>query len=202
VLTPLEGQVWVWLYPLAYAVKISAVTLSLILISGSTLRREIKPSRAVLLPSILAGLATFVLWVGIDTFVPYPHLGSRVGFDPSLHIEDADALGVFLFVRLCGLILIVPVMEELFWRSFLLRYLTNPRFDAEPIGTYSVQALWLTSGLAALAHPEWLVALIANLVYGWLVKKTRSLYAVVIAHAVTNAALAIYILSNQDWRYW
>jgi CAAX prenyl protease-like protein len=99
-------------------------------------------------------------------------------------------------------VVIVPVMEELFWRSFLIRYLTNQDFTAIPIGRFSMTAFWLVAGASGLAHPEWLVAVVASAAYSWLLKHTGSLFATVVAHAVTNAALGVYVLLSRDWQYW
>jgi hypothetical protein len=111
-------------------------------------------------------------------------------------------VALFLVVRFWGLVVIVPVMEELFWRSFLIRYLTDQDFTAVPIGHYSVAAFWLVAGFSGLAHPEWLVAMVASAAYSWLLRATGSLFATVAAHAVTNAALGIYVLVSHDWQYW
>jgi hypothetical protein len=46
------------------------------------------------------------------------------------------------------------------------------------------------------------VALIAGIAFALLLRSTRSLFAVVVAHAVANAALGAYIIVTHDWRYW
>ena len=55
---------------------------------------------------------------------------------------------------------------------------------------------------SALAHPEWLVAIMASLAYALWLRRSRSLFGAIVAHAVTNAALGAYVLTTEDWKYW
>ena len=199
VLTGLEGYLPASMYAVAYATKAVAVTAALLMWRQPL--RDIKPDFRVVLPSILLGLVVFVAWVGLDKAIPYLHLGQRVGFDPhSLPMPLITA--AFVVVRFYGLVLMVPVMEEIFWRSFLLRYVTHINFLSLPVGTFSFRALAVVIAASALAHPEWLVAAVANVVYCAWIRRTRSLLATIVAHAVTNAALGAYVMATGDWQYW
>ena len=199
VLTVADSEVSHTWFPALYIIKAIAVTAALLVCRGPL--RELQFDRKVIVPSVVLGLIVFVLWIGIDTKIPYPHLGTRTAFDPTA--LESSAWGItFLVVRLYGLVLMVPVMEELFWRSFLLRYLTNPDFHKVALGTFSAFSLWVMVAASALAHPEWLVAIVASLAYALWLKRTRSLFGVVLAHAVTNAALGVYVLVTGNWQYW
>ena len=155
------------------------------------------------MPAVIVGGAVFAAWVGIDKWVPYPHLGTRVGFNPFASLDHRSVAAAFVVVRLYGLCLLVPVMEELFWRSFLLRYLTtSENFKSLPVGAFSWSAFWLVALFFGIVHPEWLPAVITACAYALLLRQTKSLFAVVVAHAVTNGALGIYILLSHDWQYW
>jgi len=199
VFTMADSKVPAAWFPAAYILKALAVTASLLIWRGPL--REIQFDRRVLLPSIVLGLVVCALWIGIDTLVPYPHIGTRTAFDPTSLLDSAWGL-TFLVVRLYGLVLMVPVMEELFWRSFMLRYLTDQDFHKVPLGTFSALALWVMVAASALAHPEWLVAVIASLAYAFWLRKTRSLFGAVVAHASTNASLGAYVLVTGNWQYW
>lgn len=200
-LTMAEGYLPARYYPAAYLLKVCLVTAALA--AAGAARRDITPSLRGLLPGVLAGLAVFVLWIGVDRWVPYPHLGTRAGFNPFAELpEPAWAASAFVAIRFYGLVLMVPVMEELFMRSFLLRYFTNARFHEVPVGTYSAGAFGIVAALSAASHPEWLAGALAAAAYALLLTATRSLFAVVVAHAVTNAALGVYVLRTGDWKYW
>jgi len=199
VLTALEGYVPTDLYAVAYAVKAVAVTAALLICRQPL--RDIKPDFTVVVPSILLGFVVCVAWVGLEKVIPYPHVGERVGFDPYSLPNPLTRAG-FVVVRLYGLVLMVPVMEEILWRSFLLRYITQSQFLSIPIGEFSSSAFAVVIAASALAHPEWLVAAVANIVYCAWLRRTRSLFATIVAHAATNAALGAYVLATHEWQYW
>ena len=200
VLTTIEGfapsAYYVWLY------VFKCVVVTAILFSYRTTWKDIQPSVHVLIPAVVVGLAVFGQWILLDKLIPYPHLGSRIGLNPFSTIENPIVLFIFLTVRFYGLTVMVPVMEELFWRSFLLRYMTEPDFTKLPLGTFSWQAFAIVAGMFGLLHSEWLVAVICACAYGLLLRQTRSLFACIIAHSVTNFALGIYVLVARDWSYW
>ena len=198
-LTMLESYVPVSYYPIAYILKAIAVTASLVVFRRPL--AEIHVSAGVIVPSVIVGLVVCVLWVAVDRAVPYPHLGTRVAFDPT-PLRESGWWAPFLVTRLFGLALMVPVMEEIFWRSFLLRYLTQTDFRALPMGTFSASALGIMVAASALAHPEWLVAVIASLAYALWLRQTRSLFGAIVAHGTTNAALGGYVLYTGSWQYW
>jgi hypothetical protein len=198
-LTYLEGRMtaqYVWLY----IGKVGVVTAALVACRAAW--KDIRLEARVVPISILVGLAVFAEWVLIPKIVPYPPLGSRVGFNPFESISDPVMRGLFLAFRIFGLAVMVPVMEELFWRSFLLRYFTSSDYAALPVGTFSWSAFAIVAAGFGLAHPEWLVAVVCACAYGLLLRQTKSLFACILAHAVTNLALGIYVLIAKDWPYW
>lgn len=198
--TTAEGYVPATFYPWAYTIKITAVALAFVI--WRTPLRDLRAGSPNVLMSTVVGMVVFAMWVGVEEWLPYPHFGERLGFDPHTIQSEGGRLS-FLAVRLTGLILIVPLMEELFWRSLAWRYVIDQDdFRRVPIGTFSATALAVTAGLFALTHSEWLVAAATSAVYGLWMVHTRSVMAAVIAHAVTNAALGIYILRTASWQYW
>jgi CAAX prenyl protease-like protein len=199
-LTAVEGLVPRPMFPVFYSAKILAVCATILAFRAPL--RDIRPIANLVVPSLLIGGFVFVVWVGIEELVPYPHLGTRIGFNPWTEISAPGGAWAFVAVRLLGLAVLVPVMEEIFWRSFLLRYMTVPHFLEVPIGTFSRSAFWMVVGAFALAHTEWLAAAVTGVVYALWLARTRSLFAVIVAHAATNAALGAYVLVAQDWRFW
>jgi hypothetical protein len=146
-----------------------------------------------------AGVAVLVAWLLLDEGWVTFELGS--GFDPRRYgSEEID--WPLTFFRLLGLALVVPVVEELFWRSFLMRWLARPDFLQVDPAKVGARALVLTSVLFALEHSQWLAGLLAGFVYGWVYMHSRNLWVPVLAHAVTNAGLGAYILIARDWRFW
>ena len=148
--------------------------------------------------SIFIGFLVFVLWINLDQ--KWMLMGTPAGYDPRSAEGGLNILMVV--VRIAGAALIVPLMEELFWRSFLMRWIDRADFLAHSPESVSLKAIFLSSLLFAFEHTYWLAGLIAGLAYGWLYVKTRNLWAPVIAHALTNGVLAMWVLSTGRWDYW
>lgn len=192
-------------YPLAYAAKMAVLTA--LMVAGRVAWRDLSPrpgTRAVALAA-LVGVAVTVGWVLLERIgYPKPRFisGDRPAFNPT-SLRGAARIG-FLAVRLYGLVLVVPLMEELFWRSFLMRVIIDPDADFRrvPVGRVTLPAAAITSALFAAAHPEWLPALLTGLAWAWLLHFTRSLGACVISHAVANLGLGLYILATGHWELW
>jgi hypothetical protein len=108
-----------------------------------------------------------------------------------------------LFFRTLRSVAIVPVIEELFWRAWLMRWLISPRFQEVPLGTWSAQSFWIVAVLFASEHGSyWDVGLAAGIIYNWWMLRTRSLGDLILAHAVTNGCLCAYVIAFGKWEYW
>jgi CAAX prenyl protease-like protein len=141
----------------------------------------------------------FVLWIQLDA--PWMRLA-----EPSASFVPVDAQGALIWpliaVRWLGAALLVPVMEELFWRSFLMRWVQSPQFEAVLPQRVGVKAVMLVTFVFMLAHTLWLAAIIAGLAYAWLYIRTGKLWVPVIAHAVTNGVLGVWVVATQSWAFW
>jgi len=158
--------------------------------------------------SLLLGVGVFLVWIGPDLLFPHYRqswlfnnsltAASRGPFDTALR-QDSFAL-VF---RLLRAILIVPIVEELFWRGWLMRWLIDRDWMKVPLGTYDRSAFWIVAVLFASEHGSyWEVGLIAGIAYNWWMVRTKSLGACILAHAVTNGLLAAYVIGWGQWQYW
>lgn len=197
-ITTLEG-VWPSAYPWLYGLKVMVV--SLMLGRFTQPWREIRPEIKVTVTAIAVGIVVFAEWILLDQWIPYPHLGEGVGFNPFVQL-NGWMLPVFLAFRVYGWVIMVPIMAEIFWRSFLLRYLSVPNFRKIPVGHFTWNAVAIASILFGLLHSQWLAAILSAVIYTLLLKTTKSLYACIIAHSTTNLALGIYVLATSDWQYW
>lgn len=145
------------------------------------------------------GLAVFGLWIVLDA--PWMQVG-----EPAAAFVPLDAEGGLMWplvaVRWAGAALLVPVMEELFWRSFLMRWVDRPDFAAVDPRTATVRAVMLSTFAFTLVHTQWLAAVLAGLAYAALYRATGRLWNAVIAHAVTNAALGTWVVVTGSWAFW
>jgi CAAX prenyl protease-like protein len=149
--------------------------------------------------SILIGLAVFVLWIHMDW--PFATFGKPAGYNPAI-FEDRAIRTLFVASRLAGAILVVPVMEELFWRSFLIRYVMSPDFMKMPIGHFAWFSFILTTVLFGLEHNLWLAGMMAGVAYNLILYYTKSISQCITAHAVTNLCLGLYVLNTGAWNFW
>lgn len=198
-LTYVEGKLPDY-YIAIYAAKVILVAFALYLCRS--VWSDIKFESKYILPGLVIGIALCGVWVFLEESVTYKHLGERSAFNPFAEIGSSALQYSFIALRFIGLVLLVPVMEELFWRSFLLRFATKPDFKSLPIGSFSLGAFLFVTALFALAHPDWLPAAVYAAALGIMVKVTRSIFACIVTHAATNAALGVYVLSQGAWKYW
>jgi hypothetical protein len=186
-----------WLYA-GQAVLVGGLLLVLWRHYGELVRQTWPPLRELLL-SVAVGAVVFVLWINLDA--PWMRLGEpAASFVPT----DADGQLIVALVvfRLLGAALVVPVMEELFWRSFLMRWIDRPVFEGLDPRQVSAKAVLLSTFVFTLAHTQWLAAVIAGLAYALLYRQTGRLWNAVVAHAVTNAALGAWVLTTRQWTFW
>ena len=201
-LTALESHLPLRMYPVFYAVKIALVGGVLIALRGGF--PEARPGGGGWAAATALGVLLFFAWIFIDKHTPhFAFLGTRTAFDPAR--EMATPLGVLLFlaVRFVGLVVVAPLVEELFYRNFLLRFATNmDDFQRVPPGTFSAAACLISSGVFALSHPEWLAALVFGLALCGLLYWTKNFWTCILAHGVTNLLLGVYVLHTAQWQYW
>jgi CAAX prenyl protease-like protein len=109
---------------------------------------------------------------------------------------------VLIAFRIAGASLVVPLMEELFWRSFLLRYLIKTDFTTVAVGTFTWGSFAAVAVLFGLEHDFIIAGIMAGVAYNLLAVYTRSIAQCVLSHGVTNLVLGIYVLTTGKWQFW
>jgi len=183
-----------WLYP----VKIGVVALLLALFWRRYAElRGAHPSPKVSLAAIAAGVAVLVLWINLNA--EWMIVGTSAGYDPRIGGQIDWAL---VLARIAGAALVVPVMEELFWRSFLMRWIESADFETVDPSRIRLKSFIITVVLFGFEHNLWLAGIVAGVVYSGLYMRCRTLWPAVLAHAVTNGLLGIWVVVNGNWSYW
>ena len=155
----------------------------------------------------LVGVIGVVQWVGMEKgllkyWPNYPRLGHDI-FDPTKEITSHTALIFFMIFRLAGPALVVPFMEEYFWRDFIWRtFLAPNNFKMAEVGEWDAKVFWLVALLFASEHVQWITAIVWAIMIGLLLVRTKSLGACIVAHGVTNLLLGLYVLHTHDWWFW
>lgn len=194
--------------PLPERIEYPIRTLVLAAVLWFCSRREISLRVSHLAGSLLLGVAVFAVWVAPDLLIPgyrsNPLFQNAVtGFLESTLAETVRSDRLVLAFRTVRAVVLVPVIEELFWRAWLMRWLIHVDFRKLPPGAFSAGSFALTALLFGSEHgPYWDVGLIAGVAYNWWMVRTRSLGDCILSHAVTNACLSAFVLGAGKWEYW
>ena len=173
-----------WLYGIRAALV--AGLLFVFLPSFMELTSARRPSIREVGLALAAGLFVLAVWLLLDSGIFV--LGqSGSGFDP--RTADGSIDWSLALMRLAGAALVVPLMEELFWRSLVMRWLEDADFLTVNPVRVGLRAVLLSSIVFGLEHSQWAAGMLAGLVYGWLYVRSGNLWVPVAAHAVTNAGL-------------
>ena len=183
-----------------YVVRIIAVIAALVYFLRNFVELNNRPPLQDFLYAGLSGLIVFVVWI-----FPYPSWlvagADAVVINPTQGLSSLESM-LWLSTRIMGAALVVPIMEELFWRSYIMRRYDSQDFLSVSPETVSSFAYVLSACLFALEHNLWLAGLFAGLVYGELYKTYKNLWIPIFAHAVTNGVLGIWVILTGNWQYW
>ncbi|MBW2505128.1 MAG: CAAX prenyl protease-related protein [Deltaproteobacteria bacterium] len=149
--------------------------------------------------SIISGIIVFLLWIKMDWSL---EIQSPVeGFNPNLFNNELTKW-LMIFVRLSGAVIVVPIMEELFWRSFLLRYLINQDFINVNIGQFNILSFSVVTVLFALEHHYIFAGVMAGVIFNIVYYVTKSISHCILSHATANFCLGLFVLITGEWRFW
>jgi exosortase E/protease (VPEID-CTERM system) len=189
-LTQMGTGSFYWAYPVPIAV--AAVVL--------WLNRKRYPAFEFGVPVLagLTGIAVFMVWV---VLIP-SDLHAATNFREHLFSVPPGIVGLWLLFRLLGAVLIVPLVEELAFRAFLLPLISR--------SLSKILSPWLARGLAlvisalvfGVLHSAWIAGILAGLAYGLVYLLRGKIFDAVLAHAMTNLMLALYVLLLDQWSYW
>lgn len=183
-----------WLYPVQIGVV--AVLLAVFWRRYHELRAPL-PGAVHLLVSVLAGIVVLVLWINLDA--PWMTVGSSPGYDPR---SNGELDWLLIVIRIAGAALVVPVMEELFWRSFVMRWVDAADFEALEPARVGIKGFLVSVVLFGFEHNLWLAGIVAGSAYSLLYMRHRNLWSAVIAHAVTNGLLGAWVVATGSWAFW
>lgn len=196
-LLQLEGTFLSWLY----IPKALLVGLLLFLFRKSYAEidtKDIFNARNTALSS-LSGVLVFFLWINMDWTLGSQH--APAGFNPEIFSQD-HVKWLMIAVRITGAVIIVPIMEEIFWRSFLLRYLIDADFMSVAIGRFSLFSFVAVCILFGLEHHYVFAGVMAGVVFNCIYYYTKSIAQCILSHAVANLCLAAYVLGTGNWNFW
>lgn len=152
--------------------------------------------------AVIVGVIVFGLWIAPQQFFGFE--ARRVGFDVDLLRDQPALYWGTVGLRFLRLVVVVPLLEEIFWRGFLLRYLVNERFSAVPFGAFSWVSFLVVALIFGFAHSraDWIAAIVTGALYNIVAYRSKSLASCVMAHALTNLLLGAWIMATRQWGFW
>ena len=163
--------------------------------------------------AVLVGVGVFAVWVGLNgdwttqtslwvkLGISSPPKTPAVAWNPNDHFSPALAW-FFVVVRILGSTLIVPPLEEVFYRSFLYRYIAKPDFMSVPLNKFLPVPFLATAAVFGFSHNEWLAGILCGAAYQWLVLRKNRLGDAMTAHAITNFLLGVWVVWKGAWNFW
>lgn len=204
------GNTWPSLYPASYVARTVLAGIALIV-----LWRHFTPIRwNYWWLGVIVGVIGVLQWVpmqlGLQAWLPQFFSPDENAFNPRTYFESPAAMWSWIAIRMIGAVIVVPIMEELFWRDFAWRTVLAPNdFKLAEVGEWHWQPFVIVPIIFAFVHGNWwLTAIVWGFLIAALLVYTKSLGACIIAHAVTNLLLGVYVLwrgfctDQPQWWFW
>jgi hypothetical protein len=165
--------------------------------------------------AVLVGVGIFAVWIGVSgEWTTQSSLWVKLGlahspgkfavaWNPNEQFGSGSAIAwLFIATRIFGSTFIVPPLEEVFYRSFLYRYVASQDFLSVPLAKFLPLPFIFTALIFGLSHNEWLAGIICGMAYQWLVLRKNRLGDAMTAHAITNFLLGLWVVTRGAWHFW
>jgi CAAX prenyl protease-like protein len=164
----------------------------------------------------LVGIAVFLFWIAPETdffsrfegfhrvYLTLGHIWPWELASPLEQVRYAPEIEGWFFTltRLLGSCIVIAIIEEFFWRSWLTRWVEKEDFLSVDPGSVSTRSLLIGALMFATVHNRWIAGLLCGILYGLFYRKTRDIWAVCFAHGLTNFLLGLYVLWSGKYEFW
>ena len=174
-------------------------------IAGAWLIWEMRPfvlemRWAISWEAVTMGVLIFAIWVWLDPF--YPKIFERGATGNPGEVVGKNLAWFFIVAHILGMTFVVPPLEEVFYRSFLYRYIAKSNFLSVSLHQFLPLPFFLTAIVFGLSHNEWLAGILCGAAFQWLVLRKNRLGDAMTAHAITNFLLGMWIVWRGEWHFW
>jgi CAAX protease family protein len=165
--------------------------------------------------AMVVGVGIFAIWVGISgEWTTQNSLWGKIGLAhspiaPSKFWNPGEQFGensplawLFILTRILGSTFVVPPLEEVFYRSFLYRYIASHNFLSVPLNQFLPLPFFATALIFGFSHNEWLAGILCGAAFQWLVLRKNRLGDAMTAHAITNFLLGVWVVWKGAWHFW
>ena len=148
--------------------------------------------------SAAIGALVFVVWMILE---PAGVDSGKVLQEHLAKLPDG-LMTLWLVFRVLGSVIIVPIVEELAFRGYLLRQLVAEDFENVPSTQFTWFSFIVSSVLFGLLHGRWLAGILAGMAFALAVYRRGQIGDAVLAHVVANALIAVCVLVLGSWSLW
>jgi exosortase E/protease (VPEID-CTERM system) len=149
--------------------------------------------------AVAAGALVFAIWMTLE---PAGDAAANEKFGLALKGMGSIWAAVWLFFRVVGAVVTVPIAEELAFRGYLCRRLIGGHFLEVPMGKFTWFSFVLSSLVFGLLHGRWFAGTLAGLIFALVLYRHKRLSDAAWAHAITNGMIAAYVLATSTWTLW
>jgi CAAX prenyl protease-like protein len=156
--------------------------------------------------AVVVGVIVFGIWVGLDPYYPRNNLlfkdTKESLWNPFERFGEGSTLAWTLIgIRIAGMTLVVPPLEEVFYRSFLYRYFVRTNFQEMPFRRFHPTSFIVTSAIFGILHYQWLAGILCGMAFQWLAIRKNRLGDAMTAHAITNFLLGAWVVWKGAWEF-
>ena len=148
--------------------------------------------------SVGIGGVVFILWTAFDRIITGD--GTTVGSGIAA-LGHSEAV-VWVGFRVVGSALVIPLVEEMAFRGYLLRRLAAADLEGMEASRFSWVPFLLSSAAFGLLHGRWLAGTLAGMAYALAFYRRGKLADAVVAHMTTNGLTALFVLITGAWSLW
>ncbi len=165
--------------------------------------------------AVAVGVGIFLLWIGVSgewttqnslwvkLGISHPSGKLAAAWNPHEQFGHGSVFAwLFIVVRILGSTFVVPPIEEIFYRSFLYRYIAQQEFLSVPLNRFFLRSFLATAFIFGFSHNEWLAGILCGAAYQWLVLRKNRLGDAMTAHAITNFLLGLWVVTRGAWQFW
>jgi exosortase E/protease (VPEID-CTERM system) len=148
--------------------------------------------------SVCIGAVAFAFWMALE----YITIGNNTTLAANIALMDRSWATLWLGFRVLGSVIVVPLVEEMAFRGYLLRRLSAGEFEDKADSQFNWIAFLLSSAAFGVMHGRWLAGTGAGMAYALAFYRRGSLGDAIVAHMTTNALIALSVLIFGAWSLW
>lgn len=150
-------------------------------------------------PAVGAGV--FVMWWAFEHFVS-PGTESAGVLRSAVGGMSSPAKELWIAGRVLGSVLVVPIVEEIAFRGYLLRRIIAADIDSVRFDRFTWASFLISSIAFGVLHQRWIAGVLAGMAFAGIQYHRGRLTDAIVAHAVANGLIALAVLGAAQWSLW